>query len=320
MTRLTLRCSSLDRVLNCSHSLRLPKEEDHSVYATAGTEQHRLASEYLIESQVADAKFLSPRDHLETFYKGMDANTKFYVDYVEHFFDPQNMAYIEWSLKVDEKEDSFILTGTADAIGIDRETKTLHIIDLKSGFEEVLPLTNQLKGYALLAYVAFDTEPIEQIQLTIIQNEEISSITIEPYQLKHFKDELNDSIISKSYALGDHCRYCPSKIHCLKLREFGEGIITSHETNSPYRLLNIVRHKKIIESMLEDSKTYLLKHQPTWFERKTRNLKKWIDESKAPVMDKIMTPAAALKLDKKYESNITKYQSHSYTLKKEVGE
>lgn len=301
MTKQIIRCSNLDRIINCSHSLLLPVEENDSNFAKLGREQHNLAAKYL-NNELLDYKNDS----------SLDKNTITYIEYVlrlegERFIEVQKQINLVY----------FILKGKADAVAL--KDNFIEVVDLKSGFADVLPLSNQLKGYGLIwglqhfsAYDFFKENIC--IRLTIVQNNQIKSITLSFKDVIKLERLIMDSINKHTYSVGAHCQYCPSKIHCKKL----VNSVTLERGNTE-KTIKMVRNKSLIEKMLNEQKDYLLKNKPKWFDRKTRKLKYWIDESKAPVGDrKLLIPAAALKINESYMSNIKLVDSYSYQLKENL--
>jgi len=273
----TIRCSSLDRILNCAHSLRLPKHDFESTYATKGTEQHNLAEDYLKGRDV----------------KTLDLNTKMYVEYVKDY-------NIEEQLEHDFK--TFVLTGKPDAWHTSHNT--LEIVDLKSGHMLVEPTSNQLKGYAALV---LQKEDAKNIKLTIIQDCEIKTFEFESDGfVKGFINEINKSLENHTFETGDHCNFCPSKPHCLRMYTM---------LKDDNDVINIIRNKSILTKTMEEMEKVLLRESPELFIKTYRRYKKWIDEGHAPIEEKTMSVAKALKLGLADESMIEVNEKTYFKLK-----
>lgn len=291
---ITVRCSQLDRILNCSHSLLLPIENMDTVYSLEGTEQHRLASEVLKKNRI-DKSLIND-------------NTQLYINSVL-----ENETYtIEEKYSI--QYDTFILSGCPDAWSIIDKEKTLHIYDLKNGYELVTPNSYQMIGYALLMYETLkDKHSIDDIKLTIIQDEQKRELTLKPGSLFEFKDRVEKAIVSKTFKDGEHCRYCPSKAHCLIMRNTLDNI----NTKDRRQMIEIVKRESNLVKTIKDYKSLLLSENIQWFDRSIRRMKKWKDESKAPLRQTPirLSPSQALKEGYDIKDNIEIEESISYKIK-----
>jgi hypothetical protein len=117
--------------------------------------------------------------------------------------------------------------GTADfAI---HASRTLEIVDLKTGYNPVEPKGNpQLYSYALLAISQHDLwAKVDRIRMTIIQPRvyaEPQTVVISSRELDHFQHLVVQSIKdiengSTTLVAGAHCKYCPAKGRCPELRK-----------------------------------------------------------------------------------------------------
>ena len=70
---------------------------------------------------------------------------------------------------------------------------------------------------------------------------------------------LNRSIKNHTFETGDHCNFCPSKIHCIKMIE---------PIDNDDLIVQRVKNKKYIKKMLDDSENKLYDERPSWFVNK----------------------------------------------------
>ena len=303
-----IRCSELERVLNCAHSLRLPRfEMQTDKHAIEGRLQHAYAHTVLAMGTMSDE--LSP-------------NTIKYIEFVKSLKGEKHYEeYLEYEAY------GHILTGTSDAV-IYNENESLHIVDLKTGYQEVDPFCDQLKGYALLWYNKFynDSRKYQNIKiyLSVVQNEEITTVTLHPSDILELSSEINKSLSFSTFDTGPHCKYCPSKIHCLKMHaqvknaNENENFIDMVRYKSEINLIDMVRYKSAIENTLKEAKEYLIKTHPEYFRFVARRNKRWIDESIAPTYQKAMTPAQALKENLQVSDNIEIKETYTHILKENI--
>lgn len=188
MNKYRIRCSSLDRILNCAHSLRLlPITSYKSNFASSGSKIHAEIEEGETE----------------------DFSGAKYLEYLSSFPDvKKEFACPEYST------DTWRLTGTVDAWV--KDENTLHIIDFKSGYERVSHLASmQLRGYAFLL-IKSGIE-CEYVTLTIFQESSPRSITLPKEIVLSLERQINDSLSSWTFQPGSYCKYCPGAWCCQKL-------------------------------------------------------------------------------------------------------
>lgn len=241
-----IRCSSLDRILNCGHSAYLPVEKSETVYAQAGTDQHILAHEFLTTTEVRLKRKV---------WDKMNKNTQLYVKYVHNIIAQGSQVHIEKYL-IKEIRPGFYLHGTPD-IWYCNNGK-IEIVDLKNGFQEVLPLSNQLKGYAYLALMECleEAKKVYEIKLTIVQNEKIESLEFLCCAFDELIPRIIEAVNSHSFETGEHCNFCPSKIHCIKMTD-----MIDYEDKIVERVVN----KSHLKKTLDMSEAKLYNERPEWF-------------------------------------------------------
>lgn len=241
-----IRCSSLDRILNCGHSAYLPIEKIENVYAQTGTGQHNLAQEFLTQTDVK-LKYKA--------WEAMNKNTQTYIKYVHNFIKEGYNIYVEKNM-IKEIRPDFYLQGTPDVWYC--HNGKIEIVDLKNGFQEVLPLSNQLKGYAYLALMQClqQSQKVYEFKITIVQNEKIESLELKCGALHEFIPRIIKSLTSHSFKTGEHCNFCPSKIHCIKMTDM---------IDLEDKIVERVKHKTYLKKTLEESEQKLYNEHPEWF-------------------------------------------------------
>ena len=140
--------SAVDRWANCPASIAY--DSTTSKEAEEGTKLHQIAATILSGGET------------ESNY-----DVDFYVNYVkQQTLEPDTKLLIETKLDLNSIIDNCI--GFADAIV--HKKNLLHIIDLKTGYDEVPVVNNkQLILYAYGAYLMFQDDNIEEFKLTIVQ-------------------------------------------------------------------------------------------------------------------------------------------------------
>ena len=286
----TIRCSSLDRVMSCAHSLRLPIiVAEEPGYATEGTNKHERA-----------------KNAIEAGTTTGDSDLDRYIYYVKSYnIETSHQSVILLG------DTEYLLRGTCDAYGIDPiRGGILEVVDLKTGYKEVSPFCAQLKGYAYLI-IKNKNPDVTHIKLTIFQDGCANSIVVTKEGFcEDFEARLAESVATVSYESGKHCTYCPSKAHCLKMLTLGK--VTAEEkfkfTDS---LLDLVKYKPVIDKLAISAKKYCIEHNPNAFKSYVRRTRVWKDASLAPKEQKTMTVAKALREGWDSEDNI-KYISTTH--------
>ena len=271
MPRLPISCSSLDRILKCPTSARLPAiNKPSSDAAKSGNREHGLALDNFLKNNI-DSPYLRYVASPKAYYSG-----------------------IEW--KGNRHFNNFTLTGIVDfwrVIG-----STLEIIDLKTGSYPVSPISNQLKGYALLlcdTLSSFDVH-IENVKLTIFQFDKPISIVLTKADLDLFSEYLCNRIDSEDTVEGKHCVYCPCWLSCPLKTAVTER---SHDHMKIPTSLDFKRSRELllaksdIVRYLDELKSNFINDYPDSVEYRTRKAKYWKDARSAPT--KGMTVAEAMK-------------------------
>ncbi|MGB3468395.1 MAG: hypothetical protein WBA74_24130, partial [Cyclobacteriaceae bacterium] len=139
------------------------------------------------------------------------------------------------------------------------------------------------------------------------------SITITKDTFIALKDSMINKLIMSiekvTFETGDHCRYCPSKIHCKKL--YNNLKLDKNNLQTYY---NLVKNKSYINKMIEDAENFLLENKKEWFNKSIRKNKKWKEGIEIPLYVQKLTPAAALKINKKYQDLIEIEDKITYKL------
>jgi CRISPR/Cas system-associated exonuclease Cas4 (RecB family) len=209
--------SSSDRWMNCPASLLYNKldsgEEKENPAAWYGTAIHNIT-----------AMMLNNHPDWKKYYGKLDLEgqkmAKGYVSFVKA---------IKGERLVEVKLSNKDLFGSVDALIYNKILKTLHIIDLKTGFIKVDAEKNfQLLTYAVLAAdnmkKLFGTEEVKQIHLTIYQPRiKAGKVWIPTVkQVITHATKINRVLLDYSegkvkFETGDHCKYCAGKLICPKL-------------------------------------------------------------------------------------------------------
>jgi len=308
--KITIRCSELDRLLKCTHYLLLPRIERDTTYASAGRVQHQYA-----------------KDVLEGQKREVDSNTQDYIDYIKNVnqrFDAPCKVILEqtFMLNLSAKHNNsnyfYVLQGTPDAIIYCWKKKTIEIVDLKSGYQEVTPFTNQLKGYALLAKRKFPNA--QKFILSIAQNNEVVSFNFDDteYFLRDFKKKILNILKEGRYKLSKYCLWCSSKLHCLKMHNQAKQLIANPSREELTTHIKLLQNETNINKMLTETKEYLTINKPEYFIKKVRRVKVWVEGVDIPTIEKELSPTQALNIDKKYKENITETTKISYKIRPDI--
>lgn len=333
----TIRASSVARILQCSHSTYLPKDDMNSVYAQAGTDQHKLAQQFLkdcIMMEFLRAYEALDKDSHTVISLSINENTRKYLLEILNTYHKLKGELISFGVEQSFSSDfkNFNLTGTPDFYFFTR--RELIVFDLKNGYQAIDPNCAQLKTYAILIcknlrskiYPSYN-DICFPTSLVIVQNEEVkthelylqdeSQVRGRGGDLIDFQNKIIDAMNNHTFKMGKECRYCPSKRHCLLVRNDLKTLQKDSTIIEDKEMLNLLEHQSILVSALDEMKGYSVKFHPEWWDTKTRRYKQWIDESKAPQVLKTMTPAAALREKFDVVDNIKEELRISYVLKKE---
>ena len=125
--------------------------------------------------------------------------------------------------------DGEFLEGTPDVYGYEQASKTLHIIDYKTGRSYVVAENNdQLLAYAMLVMHRHDDWKIEQIELAILNtqhdavNRHVYMGTLYVERLKaRIEEVLEKNALKESFGKpGSWCQFCPSKRYCIRQKSY----------------------------------------------------------------------------------------------------
>ena len=207
----SFRPSNTERFLNCNLSVLLPekgKTEEQLAYLRERSEDHE---------RLFRGEFLASEEKCKEFHdKVVDAC--------------RSNVFREQKLQIDIK--GFLFEGTPDVFAYDRETKTLFVIDYKTGFQNVVAWENkQLLSYACMVLLSEELDwEIEDFVLAILNTKsDIVSMhhATKDTILKHVaRIERSLSFTyeeSTFYATkGKWCQFCPSKTYCPLQRSVGD--------------------------------------------------------------------------------------------------
>ena len=144
------RPSSISRYTNCNLWRHLPFEEktpEQLAYLQKGTDAH---------ARLEKEQFTDKEEECRSYFESIKERCIY-------FFKEQHLEM--------EIGGEFI-EGTPDVYGYDEASKTLHIIDYKTGRSYVVAENNdQLLAYAMLVMHRHDDWKIEQIQLAILNTQ-----------------------------------------------------------------------------------------------------------------------------------------------------
>ena len=132
---------------------------------------------------------------------------------------------VEHPITLDSGDSNYIITGTCDFAGI--KDKTLHVVDLKTGFKSVpVDYNTQLLCYGMGMLQYYEGKKIDNVILTIVQQHKVKSfdygLTLADFY-KAFETNvvkaLSNSIESPSECELDVCEYCPQRGECNRYQD-----------------------------------------------------------------------------------------------------
>lgn len=201
------RPSSISRYTNCNLWRHLPFEEKtpgQLAYLQKGTDAHaRLEKEQFTDKETeCKAYFQSIKDRCIYFFKEQHLEMEISGEFLE---------------------------GTPDVYGYDKNSKTLHILDYKTGRSYVVAENNdQLLAYAMLVIHRHDDWKIEQIQLAILNTQHdavnrhvyMGTLYVERLKAK-IQDAIEKNALEESFGSpGSWCQFCPSKRYCIRQKNY----------------------------------------------------------------------------------------------------
>ena len=201
------RPSSISRYTNCNLWRHLPKEErtpEEVEYLQKGTEEHRRLEQELFTEKEAEC---------QAYFEGVKERCVY-------FFKEQ---HLEMAISGE------LLEGTPDVYGYDEVSKTLHVIDYKTGRSYVVAENNdQLLAYAMLIMNHHDDWPIDRIEIAILNTQHdavnryvyMGTLYIERLKAR-IERALEKNSMEESFGKpGGWCHFCPSKRYCIRQKSY----------------------------------------------------------------------------------------------------
>ena len=201
------RPSSISRYTNCNLWRHLPFEEktpEQLAYLQKGTDAHKRLEEERFTDKETECRgyFESIKDRCIYFFKEQHLEMEISGEFLE---------------------------GTPDVYGYDEDSKTLHIIDYKTGRSYVVAENNdQLLAYAMLVMHRHDDWKIEQIQLAILNTQHdavnryvyMGTLYIERLKAR-IERALEKNTLEEFFGKpGSWCQFCPSKRYCIRQKSY----------------------------------------------------------------------------------------------------
>ena len=202
--------SNIHRLLECRASLQLPHFIMPSKYADRGKSIHARIEEYFKEGGIVKKDIKPYVDYIKPLIKEIQQDGGSY--------------YLEWKLHDATYPDN--ISGKPDFFAYNPASKTLEIVDFKTGYRYVNPNHNpQLLFYLYLILQCFEEIKPIRVFTTIIQPEislDAVSREVNHSQYEKFKQNLelliNEVMTGKTIKYhenaGSHCLYCPSAVYC----------------------------------------------------------------------------------------------------------
>lgn len=270
-----LGASSSERWINCPASVRMCEKlpNTSSVFAAEGTAAHDLSEKCLVMKSRA-IYFLGKNINGFIVDEDMAQNVQNYVDYV---------LSINGSLLVEQKVDFSRWVhegfGTSDAIVIDEQNNTLHVIDLKygKGVAVYAQDNTQAQLYALGAYDLFaHIYDVDFIKMHIHQPRinNITSWEITVDELLEFGDEVKkraDATLDENAPFNPTekgCMWCAAKPTCSALAQKTFEVVTADfeitaeptllpvDNLTPEQIAKILPNLPLIESWIKSVKEH----------------------------------------------------------------
>ena len=270
-----LGASSSERWINCPASVRMCENlpNTSSVFAAEGTVAHELSEKCLVMKSRA-IHFLGKNINGFIVDEDMAQNVQNYVDYV---------LSVNGSLLIEQKVDFSRWVhegfGTSDAIVIDEQNNTLHVIDLKygKGVAVYAQDNTQAQLYALGAYDLFaHIYDIDFIKMHIHQPRinNITSWEITVDELLEFGDEVKkraDATLDENAPFNPtekSCMWCAAKPTCSALAQKTFEVVTADfeitaeptllpvDNLTPEQIAQILSNLPLIESWIKSVKEH----------------------------------------------------------------
>jgi hypothetical protein len=212
--------SSCYRIEQCPGSVILSDgiESESSEYADDGTKAHGLGEECL----------LLGLDRVECENREMREAVQIYVDFVNNLIANKEILFsgIEYKAPHADIENC---GGTVDFFCVYPNGKgnTLHIVDYKHGAGVYVDhvRNRQMQTYAGIWLSNNPDANITEVAMTIVQprcfeSPEACRTYVSPvWEIDQWENKLRSLIGSTKLKAGDHCRWCPAKLVCPKIKE-----------------------------------------------------------------------------------------------------
>ena len=259
------RPSSIERYVKCNLFDLLPSEK--KTPAQEAYLQERVNDHARLEKQ----QFLESEQTCSNYFHAVKEKCSFFVQ----------------EKRLEMKIGGVLFGGTADVLGYNPESKTLHVIDFKTGSSIVEAANNyQLVAYAMLAKdslkISHPSIQIKQLALCILNMQkdipcliyEDVEITTDLYELiSQALVQRNEKKVSASK--GDWCRFCPAKSFCPLQRNL--ATFQDYANFDTDRLIfeNRMRKKEMVarEERVKNGEEYSEILQPFLKERVSRHWK-----------------------------------------------
>lgn len=263
--------SGASRWLACPASTFGPQEEQQSSYADEGTAAHQLAAECWVMGT-------DPATRIGETINGFPV-TEEMANAVQIFLDVLTQTVNELSVNghqadvlIEHTMESSLCSdfgGTADAIVYGPEY--LRIVDFKYGAGVAVEVEHnpQLKCYAWLSLTGLDCDP-SMVCMTVVQPRRdhpdgpVRSWSTTAAEIRDFGQMVLGCIEAAeegSFNVGDHCRWCPRKVHCPELQRYTLEIAKQEfadvqQTLTPEAAADLMEKAGAVESFLEAVKQW----------------------------------------------------------------
>lgn len=187
-----------------------------------------------------------------------------YADYVRTMAsqDDEPIILVEKRLSLEEWIPNGF--GTVDAIVYHPSSRTLHVIDLKTGQNPINATSNpQLMAYALGALDSLNLR-VNSFVLHIAQPNNYNSWTVSKEDLYDFGEEVISAVYLALEDTGvynpteDNCRYCKAASSCPALHQMSVATVggdfeklPAFNTMTDAQILMVIENKKLIESWMK---------------------------------------------------------------------
>jgi hypothetical protein len=217
-THSELGASQYERWKECPGSVRLCRgiEKKSSIYAEEGTKAHEVAAAWLQGKEM----FCDPE---------MSGHLRIYLDHIyELRILKPTFEAVEQRFHLEKLHPK--LFGTADYVCYFRNSKTLHVVDLKYGSGVGVDVESEGMGNVQLLYYAVGAVgandfPIDTVIITIVQPRfNHDSGAVRSHEVKfgdifEFTEQLvEDALATENpnapFKLGGHCRWCAAQAIC----------------------------------------------------------------------------------------------------------